>query len=66
MAQGDELGRALRQAVEAPPLDPDYRTPVARRGTRVDDGDIALRRAELVVDLSAPSDGQPARPAGRA
>ncbi len=50
----DLLGRAVRQAVEAPPLDPDYRTPWPG-GTRVDavtsDGDT------ITIDLSGPTPG---------
>ncbi len=61
---GDELARAVRQAVEAPPLDPDYRTPWPS-GTKVNQVTSLSSEQVITIDLSGASAGSlHDRPAG--
>jgi hypothetical protein len=63
VAAGDELGRAVQQAVEAAPLDPDYRTPWPS-GTRVEVTPLSSEQV-VAIDLSGSAPGSlHDRPAG--
>ena len=60
VVDGDELGRALQEAVEAPPLDPDYRSPWPE-GTRVDSvEDESSVDGPITISLSGDLHDRPA------